>query len=251
MMTVLTTGMTNWKSPFPRHGNMTFWQEDEDKSIPYEVPDDVVDLGFPIRCKKLHLDHAWELSEAIQSELPWVKDEEQFRIHQIHVAETGNGWLRPEDSENEFLWPSRRTRMYLRVPRHRIDETKQLAGKTLNIKGSKVTLKDSKIRKLSNASVIFCRHIPTDPEEDENEFLANMHEEIHQLTGVKVRKMICGTSHVIQTPDGKLPTRHLMIADLESDASIKIQQHGLGKGRLLGCGIFLPHKGIKSLHTTE
>ena len=42
-----------------------------------------------------------------------------------------------------------------------------------------------------------------------------------------------------------------MIADLDSDPSVKIQQYGLGEGKLLGCGIFLPHKGIKSLNVTE
>ena len=228
-----------------------FWQEDEDKSIPYQVPDDVVDLSFAIKCKQLHLDHAWELSEAVQAELPWAKDEELFRIHQIHVAETGNGWLRPEDAENEFLWPSRRTRMSLRVPKNRLEDAKQLTGKTLVVHGSEIKLGNSKVKELTNASVIFSRHILSDKDEDEQAFLQRMFQEIHDLTGVKVRKMICGISSVIGTPQGKLPARHLMIADLESDTSIKIQQYGLGEGRLLGCGIFLPHKGIKSLNSSE
>jgi hypothetical protein len=42
-----------------------------------------------------------------------------------------------------------------------------------------------------------------------------------------------------------------MIADLDSETSIKIQQLGLGKGRELGCGLFLPHKSIKTLKPTE
>ncbi len=228
-----------------------FWEEDEDKSIPYQIPDDVVDISFAITCKKLHLNHAWELSEAVQSELPWIKDEEIFGIHQIHVAETGNGWLRPDDSEDAFLWPSRRTRFYLRAPKARLDDIEQLAGKTLTVKGNNVRLGSSKIKELTNASVLFCRQVISDDAEDENDFLGRMHQQIFDLTGVKVRKLICGKSSVIATPEGALPTRHLMIADLESEPSIKIQQQGLGEGRLLGCGLFLPHKGIKSLHTTE
>lgn len=228
-----------------------FWQEDEDKSIPYQVPDDVVDLSFPIKCKKLHLDHAWELSEAIKAELPWAEDEPLFRIHQIHVAETGNGWLRPEDTQTEFLWPSRRTRFSLRVPKNRIDDAQQLKGKTLVVKGSEITLGAGKTKPLTNASVIFARHILSEEGEEEQDFLQRMYTDILDLTDTKVRKMICGMSSVISTPEGELPARHLMIADLESDTSIKIQQHGLGDGRLLGCGIFLPHKGIKSLNPTE
>lgn len=228
-----------------------FWQEDEDKSIPYQVPDHVVDLSFAIKCKKLHLDHIWELSEAIQEILPWTREEENFGIHHIHVAESGNGWMRPEDSDSEFLWPSRRTRLYLRVPDNRIEDAKALSGETLTVKGNDIKVGDSRVKKLTNASVIFARHILSDTDEDENTFLARMHEEIYQLTGVKVRKMICGISSVIKTPEGDLPARHLMIADLESNPSIKIQQHGLGDGRLLGCGLFLPHKGIKSLNAAE
>ncbi len=228
-----------------------FWEEDEDKSIPYQIPDDVVDISFAIKCKKLHLDHAWQLSEAIQAELPWAKDEKLLGIHHIHVAETGNGWLRPDDTEDAFLWPSRRTRFYLRIPDSRIEDAEQLAGKTISVQGNSITFGTSKIKKLTNASVIFSRHVTTSEDEDEDTFLNRMHQQIFDLTGVKVRKLICGKSSVIATPDTKLPVRHLMIADLESQSSITIQQFGLGDNRILGCGLFLPHKGIKSLHTTE
>lgn len=228
-----------------------FWEEDEDKSIPYQVPDNVIDLSFSIRCKKLPIDHAWALSKAIQAELPWAKDEEQFAIHHIHVAETGNGWLRPENTENEFLWPSRRTKMQLRIPSSRIEDAKQLCGKTISIENNPIKLGETKAKTLTNASVIFSRHILTHADEDENTFLIRMHHHIYDMTNVKVRKLICGISNTIQTPEGKQPTRHLMIADLESAPSITIQQNGLGEGRMMGCGIFLPHKGIKSLHTTE
>jgi CRISPR-associated protein Cas6 len=228
-----------------------FWEEDEDKSIPYQVPDDVVDLIFSIRCKKLPIDHAWELSQAIQEVLPWAKNEELFAIHHIHVAETGNGWLRPENTENAFLWPSRRTKMYLRVPNTRLEDAKQLCGQTISIDDNPLKLGEAKTKILTNASVIFSRHVLSHDDEDENSFLTRMHNQIFDMTGVKVRKLICGMSNTIQTPEGKIPTRHLMVADLESAPSIKIQQQGLGEGRLLGCGIFLAHKGIKSLHTTE
>ena len=63
--------------------------------------------------------------------------------------------------------------------------------------------------------------------------------------------MLCGKSHAINTPEKTLKTRHLMIADLDNDTSIKIQQLGLGEAKELGCGLFLPHKGIKSLIASE
>ena len=87
--------------------------------------------------------------------------------------------------------------------------------------------------------------------EDENAFLTRTAKEIYDISHHKVKKMLCGKMHTIKTPEKVIITRHLMIADLDSDTSIKIQQLGLGDSRELGCGLFLPHKGIKSLNSSE
>ena len=42
----------------------------------------------------------------------------------------------------------------------------------------------------------------------------------------------------------KIFVKTLLITDLEKKDSIKIQQLGIGIGKLYGCGIFLPHKSI-------
>jgi hypothetical protein len=38
-----------------------------------------------------------------------------------------------------------------------------------------------------------------------------------------------------------------MVADLEAEESVALQQQGLGQGRMLGCGLFVPHKGIDTV----
>lgn len=227
-----------------------FWQEDEDKTLPYEAPDDIIDISFNIICKQLPIDHAWELREQIQQVLPWFKECKNAGIHHIHVAESNNGWMRPDD-ENAVLYPSRRTRLYLRIPGDRLEETKQLSKKEISIAGISLRFGKSKTKKLINTSIIFSRHVVSNKNETEDEFLIRNAEEIKQLTGIKVKKMMSGKDHRIKTPNGDLYTRHLMIADLDTDPSIQIQQMGLGEERQLGCGIFLPHKGIKSLTADE
>lgn len=228
-----------------------FWQEDEDKTLPYQAPDDVLDLSFAIQCKQLPLDHAWPLSQAIHDALPWFHEEDVAGIHTIHVAESGNGWLRPEDAENQLLLPSRRTRMALRIPKHRLQDAQALIGTTLDIDGHALTVGEGKEKTLINASVIFARYVLSDATEEEPDFLQRMAKEVRNIAGFKVKKMMCGKSHTISTPDGILHTRHLMIADLDNDPSIRLQQYGLGGGRKLGCGLFMPHKGIKTLKPTE
>ena len=66
--------------------------------------------------------------------------------------------------------------------------------------------------------------------------------------GIKPQKMMCGLGKLISTPDKLLHTRSLMLADMEVEDSVKLQQHGLGPWRQLGCGLFIPHKGVRELH---
>ena len=35
-----------------------------------------------------------------------------------------------------------------------------------------------------------------------------------------------------------------MVAELGAEESLAVQCHGIGPGRLLGCGLFVPHKDI-------
>ena len=53
------------------------------------------------------------------------------------------------------------------------------------------------------------------------------------------------------SPDKTLPTRSLMLADMEVEDSVKLQQHGLGPWRQLGCGLFIPHKDISEVRQKQ
>ena len=228
-----------------------FWEEDEDKTLPYAIPEDVIDLVFSIKCKTLPLNHAWALSREILKHLPWIEGDPIAGIHQIHVAESNNGWMRPDDEENALLYPSRRTKMTLRIPSEQLKATEELCGVTLDIDGHSLLIGSAKKKIFTNTSVISSRYVLGDPNESEDDFLAKAALELENNINFKVKKMLCGKTHSIKTPNGILTTRSLMIADLDSDTSIKIQQLGLGNRRELGCGLFLPHKGIKSLNAGE
>lgn len=228
-----------------------FWQEDEDKTLPFSAPDDVLDLSFAISCKQLPHDHAWALYKAVEKVLPWFGDDAVSGVHPIHVAESSNGWMRPEDDDEQLLIPSRRTRMIIRIPKVRLDDAQELTGTTLDIDGYPLTVGKPKEKPLANASVIFSRYVLSDKAEEENDFLQRMADEIQDIADFKVKKMLCGKSHWVKTDADSVYVRHLMIADLDNDPSIRLQQYGLGGGRKFGCGLFIPHKGIKTIKPTE
>jgi len=223
-----------------------YWSDNKDKKAEFVIPDDIVDVVFNIQGKSVPLDNASALSTAIERALPWTAEHDKIGIHQIYGAESGNGWLRPENTDNEVLFLSRRQKLTIRVAKEQLDEIQQLTGVTLAIDGHELTVGKSVIRKLSDMNIIFARHVvATGDSQSEDEFMQTCVEQCSSL-GIDVKKMMCGLERTIRLPSKQLITRGLMIADLEKADSIKLQEHGLGVERKLGCGLFLPQKGIET-----
>ena len=224
-----------------------FWQED-DKKDTVTTSDKVIDLSFKIDCRQIPVRHAWELSQALHQALPWIVDEPEFGIHQIHGAASGNGWERPPDGELMHL--SKRTRMQLRVPAGRVDDAAGLEGKTLDVAGHEVTVGKMNAKKIDPFSTIFSRYVVSSAEMSEDEFLQWVVAEL-KARDIHARKLLCGIGHAIEADGELIETRSLMIADLDKVTSVALQEVGLGSHRHLGCGIFIPHKGIKAVSDGE
>ena len=224
--------------------NVMYWNDEKDRTPAFVVPDDVVDLAYRIGCPTLPLDHAHTLSSALAEALPWLVDEEYAGVHLIHGAASGNGWFRPEDTENELLHLSRRTRLRLRIPKSRLQDAQALRGHTLDIEGHSLEIGKSDVFLLSSQSTLFSRYVITREDLDETQFLEETSAQLKALD-IPCRKMLGGITHRMNFPAGPVFTRSLMVADLEPEQSVHLQQVGLGEGRTHGCGLFLPHKGIK------
>ena len=226
-----------------------FWQEQEDKKKQFIVPDKIVDLSFKVKCKQLPLDHAHALSQTIQQALPWFVNEPQSGIHLIHGAESGNGWIRPQEPD-AALSLSKRTRFVLRLPKQRVEDATKLSGQKLKVAGNDLVLSAPNQKPLSILTTIFARYVVIQGEEntieDEEAFL-NQAAVMLKKEGIEVKKMMSGRTHVLRMPDKDLLARSLMIDGLKIEESIYLQQNGLGEGRLVGCGLFIPHKGIDAV----
>ncbi len=218
-----------------------FWNEDRDEKIEYQVPDRVQDVIFRIECKSIPQEHAHALAEALQAALPWLADEPEAGIHPLLGSESGNGWERPD---TEVLYLSRRQRLTLRLPKHRLDDVAALVGQTLDIDGHPLTVGRFTTRKLSDLPTLFAKGVVTDPGQSETEFLEQVAEQLRAM-GIRIRKMMCGKEGQIAVPEGTLHTRSLMLAELDREESVRLQEKGIGPGRQYGCGLFLPQKDIK------
>lgn len=223
-----------------------FWEEETEQEIP-EQSSRVVDLSFPIRSRMLPVDHLHALRQALLAHLPEL---EAWRVgvHEIHLAGSQNGWERPDPALGQHLIPSRRSRMQLRVPRELSDEVRRrLEGATLDLGGFELTLKKAREKPLFSHPTLYARHmLMRDGEaEDENLFLQRIAQELEEK-GIRIKKALCGRATEIATPDGPLHTRSFMLADLTPGQSLRLQEEGLDEHRHLGCGLFLPMKGIQS-----
>ncbi|MBZ0071064.1 MAG: type I-MYXAN CRISPR-associated protein Cas6/Cmx6 [Gammaproteobacteria bacterium] len=227
-----------------------FWQEEKETIPAFVVPDDIVDLSFALGCKCLPMDHAYALSEALQRALPWLAEEADVGLHLIHGAESGNGWYRPEETEDAIIYLSRRTRMSLRLSKERIDAAAALQGTVLDIAGHPLEIGAPTVRKLCSLPTLFARHVIADADLSEPAFLEQAAAELRNLD-IRVTKLMCGMSHTLRGPDGVTHTRSVMVADLDPEQSVRLQQSGIGPGRKIGCGLFIPHKGIKPVRETQ
>jgi len=226
-----------------------YWEDDE-QTEDVTAGSEVVDLVFGLNCRNLPVDHIFALSQAVQTVLPWLIDEPEAGLHAINVATSGNGWIRPEDP-NALLHLSRRTRLELRVPSHRVDDAKKLEGAVLDVAGNVLEIKSATERPLATLTTLFARALSTDEDiAGEEQVLDWIYVQLKNLN-INPRKMMCGTEHFIETPEARIRTRSLMIAGLEVEESLRLQQKGLGPHRHLGCGLFIPHKGIDDLRKKD
>tara|TARA_B110000238_G_C16129675_1_gene440824 strand:- start:537 stop:1226 length:690 start_codon:yes stop_codon:yes gene_type:complete len=225
------------------------WNDETTDKAVYEVPDDIVDVNFKIKCAQLPLDHAHQLSEAIIKQLPWIESSEYAGIHLIHGAESGNGWIRPTDPD-ELIFPSRRTLFTIRTPQEHVEDVRALDGTSINVCDASIEFSKPTIRKLSKLTTIFARYVLADQIDDETSFLNEM---IVLLAKKNIRpnKMMSGRATIMKFPGKTLGARSLMIDGLDVTESVLLQQQGLGDGRKFGCGLFLPHKGIDAVNETQ
>ncbi len=223
-----------------------FWREDPSERE-CEATEDVVDILFTIDCKRLPVDHAHALSSALMQALPWFREEADAGVHTIHVAGSQNGWERPLHGSESQLIVSRRTKLTIRMRHERLDDLIQgLRGRTLDIAGCPLIVGEAKLRPLSKETTLLARYVVCQDGEDEETFLRRMALELHHLN-VGVRKALCGKTTTLTIPGGGLQTRSLLLADLSPAESIRLQVTGLGPHRHMGCGLFIPHKGVASV----
>lgn len=194
----------------------------------------MIDLQFDLIATTIPADNALLLSTALSSLLPWLGDYPGAGIQHLKGAESNSG--------DSTLNINRRTKMFVRVPKARIDDMQKLSGQSLDLAGHALQIGNFKTREFSPFANIYAHFVDTGSAGEE-QFVQDV---MRELDGhFKLRcGFICGKQQTLQSASGPLYGYSLMLHDVPPHKSLQIQDEGLGRNRLLGCGIFIPHKSI-------
>jgi CRISPR-associated protein Cas6 len=193
----------------------------------------MVDVVFELRGHSVPQDHGYGLFRALCARLDWLDEELGAGVHPINgtVSDTGEIFL------------GRRARLALRLPVARAAEAMGLEGARLEV-GSGLEVGAGRTRELAPFGTQYSHFVST-AAADEAEFLGRA-DALLKAAGLPCT-MICGKPHRAMTPAGEVRGFSLLLHGLTAEQSLAVQEQGLGEGRKLGCGIFVPHKSLAAV----
>ena len=203
-------------------------------TLPAANQDTAVEAVFPLEGKTLPRDHAQALQSALAEQLPWLRADAAAGIHPLKLV----------SGPESLALLSHRTRLILRVHANRLDELKALAGVQLDVGGHALRLGAVHLRALQPLATLYAYRVAATGA-DESAFMQAMETELAALSIAGER--VCGKRQSLQVDGLDMTTFSMMLHGLVPEQSLRLQQHGLGPHRLLGCGLFVPHKSAAAV----
>ncbi|MBI4755829.1 MAG: type I-MYXAN CRISPR-associated protein Cas6/Cmx6 [Betaproteobacteria bacterium] len=184
-----------------------------------------------VGCHSVPEDHGHALYLALLAHAPWLAEEAEAGVLPLQGGSPIGG---------EILL-GRRARLTLRVPRFRAADVLALEGAELGV-GSGLRVGAGALRELAPFPSLYSSFVAS-ASQDEAEFersVAGMLEARGLSCG-----LICSRFQWRQGPGGAIPGFGLLLYGLSIEQSLAVQSAGVGEGRTLGWGVFVPHKRVK------
>jgi CRISPR-associated protein Cas6 len=193
-----------------------------------------LDYAFTVAGGVIERDYPLGLYRALTAVLPWLADEPLAGVHPMRGLTPCPGGL----------IVGGRTRMTLRIPEHRAVDCAALQGANLSL-ATPLHIGRASRRELLPYPVLHSRLVVTGSSE-EAEFATDAEAELAAL-GIDC-DIIVGRQGELRLDERLLLVGYsLMLHGLSSDDSLRAQEHGIGKERKLGCGLFVPHKSVAAV----
>ncbi len=201
---------------------------------PEEYTPRLIDLQFDLVGTTIPAENAQMLADALLGILPWLGEDSGAGIQHLKGAETNTG--------DASLNINRRTKLYVRVPKTRVDDMQRLVGQAVDLGGHTLRIGNFKTRDFSPFANIYAHFVDTGSVTEE-QFVQDVMRELDGRFQLRCG-FICGKRQTLLTASGQIYGYSLMLHDVPPHKSLQLQDEGMGRNRLLGCGIFIPHKSI-------
>jgi CRISPR-associated protein Cas6 len=204
----------------------------------------MVDAGFTLGGDTLPRDHRRRLADALRRALPGLAQWPGAGVHRINVSQGGGA----------EVMLSQRSRLTLRLPRSQVPALEPLVGRSLDIAGHALRLGAAvHVRELLPYRTLYAHLVAAadgdDPQDDaggdELAFMAAVNADLAAM-GLRCRP-ICGRRQHIDDAGRRLPGFSLMLDGLSAADALQLLEAGLGPHRLLGCGLFVPHRSAAAV----
>jgi CRISPR-associated endonuclease/helicase Cas3 len=187
-----------------------------------------VELHFPFTGTTVASDHGYALYGAISRIIPDAHNADWLALTTLKGIATGDGTLQL-DSASELK---------IRLPQEHVPLLLKLAGKRLELDGHAIRLGAPRIYLLKAAPVLYARTVTIKGYTEPESFDGAIRRKLKDL-GVAGEPSV-GPRRVVKVGDHTIVGFAVAVSKLSDEASITLQEQGIGGRRRMGCGIFFP-----------
>lgn len=200
------------------------------QSAPYVI------MRFPVMGEQLTADHGYALFGAVSRHINNFHEENGFGLELI----SGVSW-----QPGIIVLPKKGATLSMRLPADACAQVLPLAGKRLDINGYSIKLGIPNIKMLEPSPQLYARMVLIRGAKEAQSLLSIAERQLREM-GIRARLEIPRDEQnrfrrrILEVCGRKLVGFSLVAHQLSDEDSIKLQAHGLGGKRHMGCGIFNP-----------
>lgn len=195
----------------------------------------IINLSFPVIGIELPADHNHRLCAAICNKFQHLHDLDGLAINTITGIPDKQGKIKL----------THQSRLLLRLPVEAIAQVYLLAGQTLNVGGYSIQLGNPELHTLKPVDTLKARLVTIKGYTEPELFLSAAHRQLQKLNinanvGILANEKEEPKRLTLKIRNYTIVGFSVVVSDLSPDDSIKLQVHGLGGKRRMGCGVFYP-----------
>ena len=188
----------------------------------------VIELKFPVLGTSLPTDQGYALFGAISRIVPEVHAADWFALETLPGTARGDGTTQL-DSQGKLR---------MRLPQEHVALLLKLAGKQLHLNNQTIRLGAPQINLLQPSNALYARIVTIKGFTEPEPFTDAVCRKLNEL-GIR-GEIVVGPRRVLKVGNHTIVGFGLAIYELSDDASIQLQEQGLGGRRKMGCGFFNP-----------